>query len=474
MQRVEQSQFESVDLNIQERTNKKKTKEAKESSFSESFLNLIQGSIKLNQTNSIIASFKGLQKNSENEIPVAPKEHKTHKTNEERSDNTPELSSPAKQNVQDEAPQSVSAQEPKAMIQEKSSSSSSEETMRTHENLKEKPRPETGYKESLKSEIDRKEINLTPNEKSRVLDVLSSKKEEILKESETPAKSDFVSKAGEDDNGGDDNKEIKNVMLKLFGDKRSKEGHDLHVKGSQIEHRVDQIRENKKMARKAVTSKNFNEASESGLSSEKKDGMISGIPRNAQNVYFSNISRNVGQNGLQNEMASLKENLSVKMNSELLDNTQNRPNIRNARFQRLIENPIFKTEMNEQFQKMLNKAKILIKDQKNASLMVNLHPKELGQVSLKLALFDGALNGYFTVDNDTVQKLLLERMEKILTELKEDGYKVSRFQVDVRSNDTSQESPGNSRSQHSSFSQKTNLSNDLQEATSSAGGGIYA
>ena len=151
--------------------------------------------------------------------------------------------------------------------------------------------------------------------------------------------------------------------------------------------------------------------------------------------------------------------------------------LQGSRFSKLIENPIIKNQLNEQFQSMLNRAKVLIKDQKNASLVTNLHPKELGTVSLKLSMLDGNLNGFFTVDNDAVQKLLTERMDKLLSELRKDGFDVTSFRVNVRSGESSKN--GNHTQDQNSARQKgwyTGEANAENRETldQNVKGGLYA
>lgn len=96
-----------------------------------------------------------------------------------------------------------------------------------------------------------------------------------------------------------------------------------------------------------------------------------------------------------------------------------------------------KQQLHQQFESLMKRAKVLIKDRENATLTANLYPKELGKISLKLALVDGALHARFTVENDHVQKELNARFESLAQQMKESGVDIGGFEVDVQSGATS-------------------------------------
>ncbi len=132
-----------------------------------------------------------------------------------------------------------------------------------------------------------------------------------------------------------------------------------------------------------------------------------------------------------------KNSLSAYDNYSFSETASTQNQVRNSRLSQLLQSPGLKDRLNDGFQSMLHRARILIKDQKNASLSTSLHPKELGTVALKLSMMDGNLNGLFTVENEAVQKLITEKMDKILSSLREDGYQVTSFNVNVRSGHSS-------------------------------------
>lgn len=135
------------------------------------------------------------------------------------------------------------------------------------------------------------------------------------------------------------------------------------------------------------------------------------------------------------------ENLSSKMESNLdFQNNSSHMNFdKLMQTQKNKENPVLKAQVQQQIDQMFSRARVVLRENGNANLTTNLYPKELGKISIRLALVDGKLTGHFVVDNEVVQKELNQRMEEIIKELKDDGYEVSQFHVNVRSENSEQE-----------------------------------
>ena len=96
--------------------------------------------------------------------------------------------------------------------------------------------------------------------------------------------------------------------------------------------------------------------------------------------------------------------------------------------------PQVREQLQQQFESLLNRTKIVIRNQENAHLSAQLFPKELGKISVKLALIKGQLHGHFLVDNETVQKELMQKVESLLEDLKDQGFNIADFSVGVDSN----------------------------------------
>ena len=72
-----------------------------------------------------------------------------------------------------------------------------------------------------------------------------------------------------------------------------------------------------------------------------------------------------------------------------------------------VDPQILKGQLQQQFDALMQRARVIIKDRENANLTAQLYPKELGKVSLRLALTEGSLHGKFLVENEIVQKELM-------------------------------------------------------------------
>lgn len=85
-----------------------------------------------------------------------------------------------------------------------------------------------------------------------------------------------------------------------------------------------------------------------------------------------------------------------------------------------------------QLQSLLDNAKLYVKDNKNASLNLNLYPKALGTVTLNIGLEHGVLNGRLIADTQEAKDLLFENLDLIRRELEAEGVTVGEFHVNVR------------------------------------------
>ncbi|GEM_PF-2686432 len=103
------------------------------------------------------------------------------------------------------------------------------------------------------------------------------------------------------------------------------------------------------------------------------------------------------------------------------------------RLGQLVTSEEMRAQIQERVAGLLNRSKIAIKNSKNASLDAQLYPKELGKITLKLALVDGSLQGKFLVDNAAIQREITDRLAKVVEDLRQSGYEVGSFDVNVRS-----------------------------------------
>jgi len=86
----------------------------------------------------------------------------------------------------------------------------------------------------------------------------------------------------------------------------------------------------------------------------------------------------------------------------------------------------------EQLQSLMQGARVAVRDGRNASMDLRLHPESLGRLNVKLALEEGTLIGRFLVESAEAREAILERITVIREELAGSGISVGEFQVNVR------------------------------------------
>lgn len=86
----------------------------------------------------------------------------------------------------------------------------------------------------------------------------------------------------------------------------------------------------------------------------------------------------------------------------------------------------------EHLDNIVQNARIVIRDSKNGSFSIRLHPESLGRININLNLEHGVIIGKFLVDNTDAREVLLENMLIVKERLQGEGISVGEFQVNVR------------------------------------------
>jgi len=87
---------------------------------------------------------------------------------------------------------------------------------------------------------------------------------------------------------------------------------------------------------------------------------------------------------------------------------------------------------NEQFESIMNNARVVVRDGKNGSFIMNLYPESLGRVNVNLGLEDGVIVGRFLVDTGEARDMMVENLDQLRTVMENAGIQVGSFQVNVR------------------------------------------
>jgi flagellar hook-length control protein FliK len=81
---------------------------------------------------------------------------------------------------------------------------------------------------------------------------------------------------------------------------------------------------------------------------------------------------------------------------------------------------------------IMQNAKLVVRDSKNGSFSIRLHPESLGMVNVNLKLEHGVIGGKFLVDSTEAKAALLENIQSVIDKLQENGISVGNFNVNVR------------------------------------------
>jgi flagellar hook-length control protein FliK len=85
----------------------------------------------------------------------------------------------------------------------------------------------------------------------------------------------------------------------------------------------------------------------------------------------------------------------------------------------------------ENMNQVIENAKVVVRDSRNGSFSVRLHPRDLGTLNVSLGLENGVVHGKFLVESPEAKDLLMSTMDQIKRQLADAGIAVGEFQVDV-------------------------------------------
>jgi len=96
-----------------------------------------------------------------------------------------------------------------------------------------------------------------------------------------------------------------------------------------------------------------------------------------------------------------------------------------------IEHSMKMPDFKENFQEIIDKAKVTVRDSRNGTFTMKLNPQELGNINVNLIMENGVINGKFLVDNEDAKSLLLNNLDDLKNQLEQAGIAVGEFSVNV-------------------------------------------
>lgn len=296
-----------------------------------------------------------------------------------------------------------------------------------------------------------KEIDISENKKSKLIDLI--KKQESPEDTDSllvellgmistqDLKPETAGKASKEATtiqieSDQDNNKLKNLIDLLMKKNKVEFGNEPEAEDSKQITKVlsEWLNANKDKTKKARPLASI--ITESGSKSKERAAEIKvQIENGSQHNEETLLNRNLNLNKSVNLQGVEKVN-GLKADNAFTNVFQNTltDSLSTAKGTQASLPPQVREQLQQQFESLLNRAKIVIRNQENAHLSAQLFPKELGKISVKLALVKGQLHGHFLVDNETVQKELMQKVESLLEDLKDQGFNIADFSVGVDSN----------------------------------------
>ncbi|TGK04880.1 flagellar hook-length control protein FliK [Leptospira semungkisensis] len=174
------------------------------------------------------------------------------------------------------------------------------------------------------------------------------------------------------------------------------------------------ITRDKKQESLSAISKNQAKISSAEDASNKSDSSGKG----SQNQDFSQ------RQGNETTLTLLKAGLGVQENKDVSASSSSSKAKTNS--------PIMdRSQMKENFQRLVQSAKLNIVENGRSEATLRLNPKELGRVSLRISVEDDKVQGKILVESDQVRKLFTGDLEQLKKDFKDQGLQLESLIVEV-------------------------------------------
>ncbi|TGK00121.1 flagellar hook-length control protein FliK [Leptospira langatensis] len=171
-------------------------------------------------------------------------------------------------------------------------------------------------------------------------------------------------------------------------------------------------REKKQESLSAIT-KNQAKIASAEEASAKSDSSGKG----SQNQEFSQ------RQGNETTLTLLKAGLGVQENKEVSASSSSKL--------KTDQNIMDRSQMRENFQRLVQSAKLNIVENGRSEATLRLNPKELGRVSLRISVEEDKVQGKIVVESDQVRKLFAGDLEQLRKDFKEQGLQLESLIVEV-------------------------------------------
>lgn len=115
------------------------------------------------------------------------------------------------------------------------------------------------------------------------------------------------------------------------------------------------------------------------------------------------------------------------------DSSNSALNKSNTNFTKLEQQSPKGALFKQQFNDILNKANLTVRDNGSSKMVMKMFPEKLGHLNVTLGMENGILTGRFLVDSPEARDLLMNDLELLKSKLAEQGVGVGSFEVNVKS-----------------------------------------
>jgi flagellar hook-length control protein FliK len=190
----------------------------------------------------------------------------------------------------------------------------------------------------------------------------------------------------------------------------------------------------KKIIKKAV----LQQSSEGKKEIAASKGRNVKLQGEAADVKIDNNTVNsdkIKQAVIENEGSAGKKSFNEKGdNKEGFNFSYNKSDISGKRFNDQPEIKGKSPEFKQSLQDIIDKARVSVRDNRNATFNVKLYPRELGNVNVNLSLENGVVTAKFFVDSDEAKNQLSQNMNNLKQQMLDAGIEVGEFNVGVNDN----------------------------------------
>lgn len=155
-----------------------------------------------------------------------------------------------------------------------------------------------------------------------------------------------------------------------------------------------------------------------------------------QNINQDKILENTNQNSVSKIQTEVK---SDNLDFSEFANPSNKETLLD-RFKSILSGKLWnRSDMQKSFQDLIKQVRIHIIDRGKSTAQIQLHPRELGKMTLKIEVLNDKMEGRIFVESEAVKNLILSDLNQLRTDLKSAGIELENMFVDVKEEETGEQ-----------------------------------